>query len=303
MWGMADPAPVTCSRRDFVRTGALAAGLTLAPASLRAATRRGRLFTGVGITAPLERAAELKAAGADFLVEAVARFLVPDQPEAAFAPWRERALASPLPVLGCNSFLRDPRLRCTGPEADHPRVLAFAETAFRRFKSVGGEYIVFGSNTARQLPPGWSKEKGDEQFIALLRAMGPLAAAHGILVAVEAQQVSECNYLNHLDEVTAVVAATNHPSVRVLADLFHMARMGDTPAALERAMPWISVVEIAENRNRTLPGVDGDDFRPFFRVLAAGGFSGCIDIEGSGTPEQTKVAFATVRQQAADASG
>jgi sugar phosphate isomerase/epimerase len=297
------PAGLGCNRREFLRQSAIASAVVLAPAGLRAtgAVRRP-LFTGVGITAQLERAAELKACGADFIVESVARFLVPDRPEAEFEVWRERAAQSPLPVLGCNSFLRDPKLRCTGPAADHPRVLAFAETAFRRLKSVGGEYIVFGSNTARQIPEGWPRERAGEQFVALLQSMGPLAAQHGITVAVEAQQVSECNYLNHLDEVVEVVAAANQPAIRVLADLFHMARMGDTPADLARAMPWVSVVELAENKDRTLPGVAGDDFRPYFSALAAGGYSGRLDLEGNGTPAQLKAAFATIARQVADVS-
>lgn len=289
------------SRREFLRRGMLATSVLLVPAGLRATHPGPRpLFTGVGITARLERAAELKACGADFLVESVAHFLVPDRPEVEFEPWRERAAASPLPVLGCNSFLRDRRLRCTGPDADHSRVLAFAETAFRRLRAVGGEYIVFGSNTARQLPPAWPKARADEQFTALLQAMGPLAARHGITVAVEAQQASECNYLNRLDEVVAVVAATNQPAIRVLADIFHMTRMGDTPADLARAMPWVGVVELAENVQRTLPGVAGDDFRPYFATLAAGGYSGRMDIEADGTPEQLKVAFATIARQVAE---
>lgn len=297
------PHPVS-SRRDFLRQGLLAvAGTAAGPLLAQAAAPARPLFTGMGITSPLERAAELKACGADFVVEAVARFLVPDRPDAEFEPWREKAAASPLPVLACNSFLRDPRLRCTGPDADHPRVLAFAETAFRRLGAVGGEYIVFGSNTARQLPPGWAKEKGDEQFIALLRAMGPLAAAQGVMVAVEAQRASECNYLNHLGEVVDVVAAANHPSIRVLADFFHMAHMGDAPEELLRAGPWIGAVELAEKRNRTLPGVEGDDFRPYFAALAKTDFSGRIDLEATGTAEQVRAAFATVRKQVAEAAG
>jgi sugar phosphate isomerase/epimerase len=289
-------APSSPSRRRFLQRGLLAAGgAVLAPGMAWAAPRP--LFTGFGMTAALDRAAELKAGGADFVVEQVARLLMPDRPDADFAPVRERVAAAPLPVLGCNSFLRDPRLRCTGPDADHPRVLAFAETAFRRLAAIGGEYIVFGSNTARQLPEGWAKARGDEQFIALLRAMGPLAARHGIMVAVEAQQASECNYLNHLDEVVEVVAAANQPAIRVLADLFHMARMGDSPVELVRAAPWVGVVELAENARRTLPGVEGDDFRPCFAALAAGGYSGRMDIEADGTPGQIAAAFATLRRQ------
>ena len=58
---------------------------------------------------------------------------------------------------------------------------------------------------------------------------------------------------------------------------------------------------MAERARRTLPGVDGDDFRPFLEVLARGGFHGLMDIEGDGTSEQLRTAFATVAAQSADA--
>lgn len=81
-----------------------------------------------------------------------------------------------------------------------------------------------------------------------------------------------------------------------------MAVMGDTPADLARAIRWVSVMELAEKENRTLPGVGGGDFRPCFKALAEGGFSGRLDIEGNGAPEQLKIAFETIARQAADAT-
>jgi sugar phosphate isomerase/epimerase len=223
---------------------------------------RRRLFGALGITAKLERAAELKGLGADFIVESVADFLVPLASDAVFAANRARARAAPLRIRGCNSFMRDPSLICVGPKADHARVLSYSATAFARLQELGGEYIVFGSNTARRIPEGWSKAQADEQFIALLKAMAPLAKQHGITVAVEMQRSQECNYLNYIDEVVNVVAPVNHPNIRVLADLFHMRVMGDTPQKLAAAMRWVAIVELAEREQRTLPGVAGDDFRP-----------------------------------------
>jgi sugar phosphate isomerase/epimerase len=67
-------------------------------------------------------------------------------------------------------------------------------------------------------------------------------------------------------------------------------------------MPWVGIVELAENGNRTLPGVAGDDFRPYFATLAAGRYSGRMDIEADGTPEQLKVAFATIARQVAEST-
>jgi sugar phosphate isomerase/epimerase len=278
----------------------LKAGLALAVLGAPALAARP-LFSAVGITARIQRAAELKALGADFIVESVADFLMPFASDAEFAANRQAALAAPLRVRGCNSFLRDPSLVCVGPKADHARVLAYAQTAFARLRALGGEYIVFGSNSARRIPEGWDKRRADEQFGALLRAMAPLAAEHGITVGVEMQRREECNYLNHIDEVVSVVAPVDHPNIRVLADLYHMRVMGDSPRQLTEAMPWVGLVELAERERRTLPGVAGDDFRPYLTVLARGGFHGPVDIEGDGTAKQLSKAFETVRSQAADA--
>ncbi|HEY6125436.1 MAG TPA: TIM barrel protein [Steroidobacteraceae bacterium] len=288
------------TRRRFLKALAAVGGAALAGAR-RADAGVRPLFSAIGITAKVERAAALKAAGADFLVESAADFLVPFAGDAAFAANRARAAASELPIRGCNSFMRDPSLVCVGPRADHVRVIAYAATAFARLQAIGGEYIVFGSNTARRIPDGWSKAQADTQFIELLKRMAPLAERHGITVGVEMQRTSECNYLNHIEEVVGVVAPVNHANIRVLADLFHMRVMGDSPQQLERAMPWVGLVELAEREQRTLPGIAGDDFRPYFAALSRGQYRGLVDIEGDGTPEELRNAFATVKIQARDA--
>jgi sugar phosphate isomerase/epimerase len=286
------------TRRDLLLVAGLGCAASFAPLAF---ARRPVLFSAVGITAKIERAAEMKALGAQFLVESVADFLIPFASAAQFAPNLAKARAAPLRIRGCNSFLRDPSLVCVGPQADHARVLAYAETAFARLHSLGGDYIVFGSNSARRIPDGWTKAQADQQFVALLTAMAPLAQRHRLMVGVEMQRSQECNYLNYIDEVVNVVAPVNHPHIRVLADLYHMRVMGDTPEKLAAAMPWVGLVEFAEREQRTLPGVAGDDFRPFLAVLARGGFKGLADLEGDGTPGQLRNAFATVAAQSADA--
>ena len=288
------------TRRELL-TAASAVALAGAP-DAHAKAARPALFSAIGITASIDRAAELKALGAKYIVESAAKFLIPFSSDSAFAANKARALAAPLPVRGCNSFLRDPTLICVGPKADHPRVLEYAQTAFARLQQLGGEYIVFGSNRARHIPDGWSKTQADAQFIALLRQMAPIAQRHGITVGVEMQQRKECNYLNFMQEVVNVVAPVDHPNIRVLADLFHMRVMGDTPRQLEQAMRWVGVVELAERAERTLPGVAGDDFRPYLAALARGGYRGLVDIEGDGTAEQLRNVFTTVATQAREAS-
>lgn len=282
------------TRRGFIS----ATGASIAVGASADTPETRRLFGAIGITAKIQRAAELKALGAEFIVESVAEFLVPFAPDADFAAHADLARVAALPVRGCNSFLRDPSLICVGPKADHNRVLSYAEVAFRRLRVIGGEYIVFGSNSARRIPEGWNTAKADEQMIAVLRAMGPLAQRHGITVALESLRAQECNYLNHIDEVVSVIRQVAHPHIRVLADLFHMRVMGDTPEQLAAAMPWVGLVEVAERDNRTVPGVAGDDFTPFFQVLARHGYRGLVDIEADGDREQLRKAFSVIAAQA-----
>ncbi len=300
-----DTPPQAPGRRGFLRAGALTlASATLGPRIAGLAHARpaaGPLFRAMGIAAPITQAAELKAQGAGFLTENVGRLLVPDQPEEVFAPLLAAALASPLPILACNSFIRPAHLRCVGPDANHDLVLEWAESAFARLRRVGGKFIVFGSNNARRLNDGWTKEQADPQFIALLRRMGPLAARHGVTVVVEQLRKEECNYLNHLGEGAAIIRAVGHPHIRMLADLFHMASVGDTPADLAAAMDVVDHIEIAELSGRTVPGVNGDDFRPWFRVLREARYAGAVSIEGRWEMAQVGRAFEEITRQAAEA--
>ncbi|BET68058.1 hypothetical protein ASA1KI_29760 [Opitutales bacterium ASA1] len=288
-------------RRQFLRHGAAIATAVLAskPSRLFASPNAARpaLFTVMGVAGEVTRAADLQTAGAGYLVESVSRFLVPDQPEAAFEERLALAAAAPIPVRACNIFLGPRHLRCVGPDADHGQVLAWADTTFRRARRAGVEFIVFGSGRSRQVPEGWAVERADEQFIALLRAMGPVAAAHGMIVAVESLQARECNYLVRLPEVVHVVRSAAHPSIRLLADFYHMAAMEEDPSVLLTAAPWLHGIEIAERDGRTAPGVNGQDFTPWFDVLRRAGWSGPITIEGNWDPTTLAGGFREIARQ------
>ena len=79
-----------------------------------------------------------------------------------------------------------------------------------------------------------------------------------------------------------------------------MASGGDTPADLKAAMDVVVHIEIAEKEGRTVPGVSGDDFRPFFRVLREADYQGAVSIEGKWTDYQIGPAFQEIARQAAD---
>ena len=185
-----------------------------------------------------------------------------------------------------------------GKEANHDEVLVWSETAFRRLAQAKGKFIVFGSGSARAVRDGWPMAKAEEQFVALLKRMGLLAEKHGVTVVVEQLQASECNFINRIGEAAKLIRLADHPNIRVLADLFHMVRGGDTPQELKAAMDVVVHIEIAEKDDRTAPGVAGDDFRPFFRVLREANYNGAINIEGGWTDAQIAPSFAAIAKQA-----
>jgi sugar phosphate isomerase/epimerase len=285
------------NRRAFLRTGLLAAACL---ADVRAA-EAGKLFSATGISGGIDKAAFLRERGAGFLTVGTDALLCPDQPEEVFAEKLAQALAAPLPVLACNGFIRPAHLRCVGPQANHDEVLAWADIALGRLRRVNGKFMVFGSGGARRIPDGWPRDKAEEQFVALLKRMGPLAENHGVTVVVEQLQASECNFINRIGHAASLIRAAGHPHIRLLADLYHMARTGDTPDDLKNAMDVVAHMEIAEKEKRTYPGIKGDDFRPFFRVLKQGGYRGAISIEGKGDDSQVAAAFREIAKQAAEA--
>lgn len=294
------------TRREVLQYGSLSSlgllgGLGFSPRALAAEkTPSSPLFSAIGMATSIAKAPLIKAAGGQFITESVASFLVPDKADAVFAENLKKLADCPLPILACNGFIRPAHLRAVGAEANHPQVLDWASIAFRRLKQAGGTYIIFGSGNARQIKDGWPLEKAEAQFVALLQAMGPLAEKEGVTVIVEQLRASECNFINRISDGAKIIRAAGHPHVRLLADLYHMAAMGDSPADLQAALDVVVHVEIAENNSkRSVPGVAGDDFRPYFRALRAGGYKGAINIEANGSDAQITAAFPEILKQAA----
>lgn len=288
------------NRREFLQAG-LVTGLTLPFIGCRNlvgnSATKGPLFTSMGINALFTEAPAVAAAGADFLLQSTRGFLRPHQSEAEFEKQLRLLDQSPIPVKTCNSFLTDGPLRSVGPEAKHENVLKYANTAFKRAKRAGVERIVFGSSSSRKRPEGWSKAQADAQFIPLLKQMGDLAAAQGVVVAVENLQAQECNYLTTISEVAEIVEAVDHPNIRLLADIYHSTAMKEDPSVFGKYAHLTNMVEIAELKGRSVPGVHGQDFRPYFNALRKAGYQGPIEVEARWKVDQVAEAFATIRKQ------
>ncbi len=242
-------------------------------------------------------------AGFDYVEANVQAFLIPESPDEQFAANLAQAKESALPVLAANCFLPG-ALRSTGDQVDLDRILAYSLAAFRRAQQVGIRKIVFGSGGSRKLDEKTTPQQADEQFVNLLLQLSPIAEQFDVIVVLEPLRRQECNYINTVAEGAKIIEAVDHPNIRLLADFYHMLQNGEDPADLATYGKLISHCHLAEKRERTCPGVDGDDFVPFFKALAEAGYNDTLSFEGKfpeGMAVDGEQAVQVMRSQLAEA--
>jgi len=252
----------------------------------------------LGVFTDLANAPVLAAAGGSYIEENVQQLLVPEEPAEVFAEKARLVEAAPLPVPAAACFL-PATLKCVGPAVDNARIVRYATTTFARAAQLGISCVVFGSGKAREIPDGFSRTEAQRQVVALLRQLGPLAAAQGVTLVVEPIHRAECNFINSLAEAAELITASGQSAVRLLADFYHMGRDNEPAEEIVRYGNLISHCHVAELAQRTPPGTAGDDFRPFLRALRKIGYTGRISIEAkwNDLPGQIAAAVQTLQTQ------
>jgi sugar phosphate isomerase/epimerase len=286
------------TRRGFLEAGtAGAAAAVLRPWNALLAAGAGSA-PPIGVCRSADEGPALAAGGAAYVEVSCRGWLKPDEPRDAFEPALAKLRSAAVPALAANSFLPG-GLKSVGPDANHARTIAYAAVAFRRAEEAGIRIITFGSGASRAIPDGYARADAELQFVALLARMGPIAAQHGVTVCVEPLQKRETNMINRVSEAQRLVSAVGHPSIGITADFFHMLRENEGAGSIRAAGPLIRHLHVAEKRERTAPGNDGDDFRPYLEALDAIGYDGLMSIEcrWRDLPAELPRAIETLRTQ------
>jgi len=204
--------------------------------------------------------------GFDYVEPAVAS-LVPEKPDADFAPAVAAMAASKLKAEAFNCFI-PANLKITGPAVDLDGLRKYVAVALPRAAKLGAAVVVFGSGGARRVPDGFPMEKALDQIAAFLNAIAPIAAAWKITIAIEPLHKGECNVINLVTDGFEMARRVNKPAIRSLADLYHIGQDHEPLANILTAAPTLSHVHIAHpiTRKCPLPG-DGYDYKTFFRAL------------------------------------
>jgi sugar phosphate isomerase/epimerase len=272
--------------------------LSGAPLGRLLGKNRSFFLQDIGVCAPIADHKIIKESGCVYIEEGVRRFLLPEEPEERFVAALTELKTISLPVRACNGFLPG-QLKAVGPEAKHPEILAYADTAFQRARRASVEIIVWGSGESRRIPAGFSRAGAEEQFCDLAKKTAALAGRSGVTIVLEPLNSGETNFINTLSEGAALVEAVGHPNFRLLADIYHLLREGEGPAAIEKYGKYIRHCHIAEKEQRTPPGTAGDDFRPFLKALKNINYKGRLSLEcrWENMPEQLAAAVAFLKKQ------
>lgn len=232
----------------------------------------------IGVCTSMKNSHKLKAAGYAYIEEGVRRLLMPLKSEEEFEKKYAEFRKSALPVEACNSFI--PRsLKSVGPDAAHDKILAYVETAFRRAKKIGVKRIVFGSGGSRSIPKGFDRAKARAQFVELLKKIGPVAGKYDVIVCIEPLNRKECNFINSVGEGARIARLVDHPNIKLLADMYHMARESEPAAEIVKAGALLYHCHVAENEQRGYPGKNREDLTRYLAALKQIGYRGRISVE------------------------
>lgn len=234
----------------------------------------------LGIVESLEKDSLVYASGFHLIGETVSKMLAPSLTEEQFQSNLQKIKKAKTKLYLCN-VLFPGNLKIAGPEVDEKKVLAYLDQVSYRAKQAGIPILVLGSGGSRRLPEGYDYQTAKNNFILLCRKMALVAKKHGITIAIESLNSTETNFLNTVQEAAEVVKKVDHPNFRLNADIYHMMKENEPPQHIIDAGNIIVHVEIAEKDKRTMPGVMGDDFRPYFRALKSIKYKGPIVIEAN----------------------
>ena len=172
-----------------------------------------------------------------------------------------------------------------GEDADFARAQDYVSEVWEKVKNVGIKAAVFGSGRARYCPEGFPKERAVEQIIRVAgEILAPAAEKYGFVIAIEELNKGETNTINSLAEAEYIAEQVNHRRIRVLADIYHIAKEGDTLASL-KAPALLAHCHVSSPVTRLYPHkTDAPEdvavVKQFFADLAAIGYGQRQGLDG-----------------------
>jgi sugar phosphate isomerase/epimerase len=224
----------------------------------------------IGWCAPIERAADLAAAGLDYHELQLVPLNLEDDAAFANAKARVRDLPLPVPVM---SYLFPHDLRLVGEQIDEARARAYFERVVALMDAADTQLVVYGSGWARNVPEGFDPQRAEDQFLHALVWCAEALHAIGATLVIEPLNRKESNQCNSVADGVRLAHATGRGNVGSLADFYHVDEEHEPFDALREFGAALAHVHLADT-GRLNPGSGGYDYAGFFGALKSAGYTG-----------------------------
>jgi len=201
-------------------------------------------------------------------------------------------------VVGSGETGRSSGLTLPGAEQKYFDELLVGVEMAQRFG--GADAIIFPGAKQPDIP--WEKQR--ENLIQGLRKAGDLAKAHGVVLVLEALNRVEAPTISISTAVAAfdVVAAADHPNVKVDFDIYHLQLsegniINNLRQGLDKGL--IRLVQVGDVPGRKEPGTGEINYSNIYKVLREKKYAGYVDSE-HGTSSTPEHAIDVVKKLAAE---
>ncbi|MBR2287856.1 MAG: sugar phosphate isomerase/epimerase [Clostridia bacterium] len=230
----------------------------------------------IGYCAKPDQIQAVSAAGFDY-IEPPVNFIAAMTPE-DFGACLNAVQAAPIPAPSFN-LLFPKTLSLLAPETTDTQIVEYLDTALERVHMLGGKVAVFGSGKGRNRAPEMSYDAAFRRLVEVTRLTGEVAEKHDVTIVIEPLNRGETNMINSLGEGACLVAAVNHPSVKLLADYYHIAVEHQPVEDISR-LTGIAHAHIATEVGRRVPIEEDEGYRKMFAAMKETGYQGLISVEG-----------------------
>jgi sugar phosphate isomerase/epimerase len=161
--------------------------------------------------------------------------------------------------------------------------------------AIGGELAMTPASYgqfSRRLPPFEPPRSSADDRAVLLETLGELAEharREGVAVGLEPLNRYENHMVNTLGDAVSLCKEIGLPSIRVVADTYHMnIEEADPAESLLAAAPWLGHVQVSDS-NRLEPGRGHLDWALLLGTLDAIGYAGWLAFECRLSGDATEV--------------
>ena len=142
---------------------------------------------------------------------------------------------------------------------------------------------------------GQTRRDAEALFLETMAKVLPYAKQKNVTILIEPINRYESNFINNLDEASALLERIDADNVGIMADVFHMNIEDDVIAdSLIRNRKYVKYVHIADS-NRLAPGMGHTDFSAVISALRHNGYDGWLSVEVLPGDDPDRIAAAAAK--------